>query len=337
MFRRLFTVLLILLVLVSIGWLTMRRADIPYTTLEDLYTSPGSQFLTLEDGLKVHYRDEGNPDGNAIVLVHGFSASLHTWEPWVEALRADYRLVSLDLPGHGLTRNPSPEKMNIPYFSEAVGEVASKLGVEDYVIVGSSMGGATAWQFALSRGEMIDGLVLVAASGWQEQQIVGERPLIFRLLANKYARSLIKDFDLKLLIRNGLKDSFVDQSFVTEDMVERYASLSRAPGHRSGILSLMSGEERMPASSTTLAAINVPTLILQGDSDTVVAPSGAPKFHDAINGSELIIYENVGHLPQEEVAAQSVAGFEDFLTRRVWPEDSVLEASTNGQDGPVAE
>ena len=120
-------------------------------------------------------------------------------------------------------------------------------------------------------------------------------------------------------------------------MVERYASLSRAPGHRSGILSLMSGEERMPASSTTLAAINVPTLILQGDSDTVVAPSGAPKFHDAINGSELIIYENVGHLPQEEVAAQSVADFEDFLTRRVWPEDSVLEASTNGQDGPVAE
>lgn len=337
MFRRLFTVLLILLVLVSIGWLTMRRADIPYTTLEDLYTSSSSQFLTLEDGLKVHYRDEGNPDGNAIVLVHGFSASLHTWEPWVEALRSDYRLVSLDLPGHGLTRNPPPEKMNIPYFSEAVGEVASKLGVEDYVIVGSSMGGATAWQFALSRGEMIDGLVLVAASGWQEQQIVGERPLIFRLLANKYARSLIKDFDLKLLIRNGLKDSFVDQSFVTEDMVERYASLSRAPGHRSGILSLMSGEERMPASTTTLAAINVPTLILQGDADAVVAPSGAPKFHDAINGSELIIYENVGHLPQEEVVAQSVADFEGFLARRVWPEDSVLEAPTNEQDAPAAE
>ena len=337
MFRRLFTVLLILLVLASIGWLTMRRADIPYTTLEDLYTSPGSQFLTLEDGLKVHYRDEGNPDGNAIVLVHGFSASLHTWEPWVEALRSDYRLVSLDLPGHGLTRNPPPEKMNIPYFSEAVGEVASKLGVEDYVIVGSSMGGATAWQFALSRGEMIDGLVLVAASGWQEQQIVGERPLIFRLLANKYARSLIKDFDLKLLIRNGLKDSFVDQSFVTEDMVERYASLSRAPGHRSGILSLMSGEERMPASTTTLAGINVPTLILQGDADAVVAPGGAPKFHEAINGSELIIYENVGHLPQEEVAAQSVADFEKFLARRVWPEDSVLEASTNEQDAPAAE
>ena len=250
--------------------------------------------------------------------MHGFSASLHTWEPWVERLQDDYRVISLDLPGHGLTRNPSPDKMNVPYFAEAVGEVDSKLGAENYVIVGNSMGGATAWQFALSRQKCIDGLVLIAASGWQEQQITGERPLVFRLLANKYARALIKDFDLKALIRNGLKDSFIDQSFVTEEMVDRYAALSRAPEHRSGILALMSGSERMPASAQTLANIKVPTLILQGDSDAVVAPSGAPKFHAAIAGSELIIYETVGHVPQEEVADQSIADLRDFLARRVW-------------------
>jgi len=319
MFRRLFVVLLIILVVASVGWLAMRRADIPFSTLEGLYTSPTSQFITLEDGLKVHYRDEGNRNGKPLVLVHGFSASLHTWEPWVERLKDDYRIISIDLPGHGLTRNPPPEKMNVPYFSEAVGELVSKLGADKYVLVGNSMGGATAWQFALSRQECIDGLVLIAASGWQEQQITGERPLVFRLLANKYARALIKDFDLKALIRGGLKDSFIDQSFVTEDMVSRYAYLARAPEHRSGILALMSGAERMPASAQTLSAITVPTLILQGDSDVVVAPSGAPKFHAAIDGSELIVYENVGHVPQEEVADQSVADLREFLTRRVWP------------------
>lgn len=319
MFRRLFLFILIVLVIGSVSWLTMRRADIPFSVLENHYTSENSQFLTLEDGLKVHYRDEGNREGNAVILVHGFSASLHTWEPWVAGLKDDYRVISLDLPGHGLTRNPSADKMNVPYFSEAVGELASKLNAEDYVIVGSSMGGATAWQFALSRGDMIDGLVLIAASGWQEQQVTGDKPLIFRLLANKYARNLIEDFDLTVLIRNGLKDSFIDQSLVTEDMVTRYAELSRAPEHRAGILALMSGEERMPASVQALSAINVPTLILQGDSDTVVAPSGAPKFHKAIAGSELIVYENVGHVPHEEVASQSVADFRDFLERRVWP------------------
>ena len=331
MFRRLFIVLLIILVVASVGWLTMRRADIPYKTLEGLYTSPASQFLSLEDGLKVHYRDEGNPDGKPIVLVHGFSASLHTWEPWVEGLKDEFRVISVDLPGHGLTRTPTQDKMNIAYFSEAVGELASKLGAENYVLVGNSMGGATAWQFALSRQECIDGLVLIAASGWQEQQITGERPLVFRLLANKYARALIKDFDLKALIRNGLKKSFYDQSLATEEMVARYAYLTRAPEHREGILALMSGAERMPASAQTLAAIKVPTLILQGDSDVVVAPSGAPKFHSAIPDSEMIIYENTGHLPQEEVAEQSVRDLRDFLSRRVWPVEAPTELVENDE------
>jgi len=281
MFRRLFIVSLIISVVLGVGWLSMRRADIPFDTLEKLYTSPSSQFMTLQDGLKVHYRDEGNRDGKPIVLVHGFSASLHTWEPWVEELKGDYRLISLDLPGHGF--------------------------------------GATAWQFALSRQECIDGLVLIAASGWQEQQIIGDQPMIFQLLANKHVRSLIKDFDLKALIRSGLKDSFIDQSLVTEDMVSRYAYLARGPEHRAGILALMSGEERMPASAQALSRIDVPTLILQGDSDVVVSPSGAPKFHAAIPNSELIVYKNVGHLPQEEVTDQSVADLRSFLVRRVWP------------------
>lgn len=318
MFRRLFIVLSVLVIVAGIGWLSMRRADIPFDTLEGLYTSQNSQFMTLEDGLKVHYRDEGQRNGKTLVLVHGFAASLHTWEPWVERLKDEYRVISLDLPGHGLSRNPAPEKMNVPYFAETVGEVASKLGAENYVIVGNSMGGATAWQFALSREKCIDGLVLIAASGWQEQQITGERPLVFRLLANKYARAVVKDFDLKALIRGGLQKSFIDQSYVTEDMVARFAYLARAPEHRSGILALMSGEERMPASAANLAAITVPTLILQGDADVVVAPSGAPKFHNAIAGSELVVYTQVGHVPQEEVADQSVADLRDFLNRRVW-------------------
>lgn len=330
MLRRLFIVFSIILIVASIGWLSMRRADIPYTTLENLYTSEASDFLTLRDGLKVHYRDEGPRTGKPLVLVHGFAASLHTWEPWVERLKQDYRVISLDLPGHGLTRTPAPEKMNIPYFAEAVGEVASQLGAEDYVIVGNSMGGATAWQFAISRQDMIDGLVLIASSGWQEQQVTGDKPLIFRILANKYARAVVKELDLKALIRGGLEDSFADPAFATEEMVDRYAYLARAPGHRDGILALMSGEERMPASVLTLRKINVPTLVLQGDQDAVVSPKGAPKFQDAIPGSELIIYKDIGHLPQEEAAEQSVADLIEFLDRRVWPE-TVTDAQAAGE------
>ena len=62
----------------------------------------------LTGGLSVHYRDQGNPDGVPVVLIHGTAASLHTWEPLVEELGSDYRLITLTLPGHGLT-GPHPE------------------------------------------------------------------------------------------------------------------------------------------------------------------------------------------------------------------------------------
>lgn len=325
MLRRAFFFFAILFVILVAGFLAMRRGDIPYDTLEGLYANDQSRFTTLDDGLKVHYRDEGLRAGNTLVLVHGFSASLHTWEPWVARLKDDYRVITLDLPGHGLTRTPDHAKMNVPYFGEAVDQITTELGVDRFVLVGNSMGGATSWQFALEHPQRLEGLVLIASSGWQEQRIVGEQPLIFRLLSNPVARTLLKEFDLKALIKDGLENSFVDQSFVTEDMVSRYAYMSRGPGHRAGILAMMTGPERLAASNEVLAPIEVPTLILQGDADQVVAPSGAPKFNGAIAGSELIMYEQVGHVPQEEVADRSVADLRDFLARRVWPETPASE------------
>lgn len=333
MFRRIAVFLLIIFVVIAVGYLSMRRADIPFDTLEGLYTSDQSEFLTTDDGLKVHYRDEGLQAGNTLVLVHGFAASLHTWEPWVARLKDDYRIISLDLPGFGLTRSPGTENMNLPYFADTVGEVTAKLGADTFVLVGSSMGGATSWQFALENQDRLEGLVLVGASGWRDEVEDENVPLVFKLLRNPVARALAKDLDLKSLIRDGLEDSFVDTSLVDEDMVARYANLARGPGHRGAILALQAGGERLEASDSVLSAITVPTLILQGEQDNLVAASGAQKFNAAISGSELVLYEQVGHLPHEEVAAQSAVDLVDFLTRRVWPQDapvnddSALEAA----------
>ena len=101
MFRRMLIVLTILFLILAAGWMALRRGDIPYDTLETIYASDASEFITLSDGLKLHYRDEGQADGPVLVLVHGFAASLHTWEPWVARLSDTYRLVSIDLPGMG--------------------------------------------------------------------------------------------------------------------------------------------------------------------------------------------------------------------------------------------
>ncbi|MEM6899689.1 MAG: alpha/beta hydrolase [Pseudomonadota bacterium] len=269
--------------------------------------------------MKLHYRDEGNPDGPTLVLVHGFSSSLHTWEHWVELLEDEYRLVSLDLPGHGLTRTPTLDKMQLTHFGDVIEEVVEELGIDRFTLIGHSMGGATSWQYALRFPERLDGLVLVAASGWRPDDEDRDPPLIFRLLANPVARTILRDLDTTRLTRDGLKNSFVDESFVTEEIVTRYVDLSRAPGHRDAIIELTSGRNgRVEANNVLLEPLAaIPTLILQGDSDNLVPARSGTLFNAAIEGSELKIYSAVGHVPQEEVAEQSVADLRAFLDARV--------------------
>jgi len=333
MFRKLFIILLIIFAILAAGWFAMRRADIPYDALENTYTSKTSQFTTLQNGLKVHYRDEGIMDGPTLVLVHGFSASLHTWEPWVKELGGAYRIISLDLPGHGLTRADDGGAVNMAGFVAAVDELTDKIGVERFTLAGNSMGGATAWNFALAHPEKLEGLVLVDASGWPRNAAdEDERPMVFKLLENPVARFLIKDLDMSGMVESGLKDSFYDASFVTEEMVNRYSSLSRAPGHRGVILDLSTGRDDRPeATPALMATIDVPTLILHGDSDNLVPLSAGKKFGETIPGAELIIYEKVGHLPQEEVASQSASDLRRFLQTRV----HVSAAGEDGEAVPV--
>ena len=334
MFKNLFGILLILASVVAVGWFALKRADIPYVTLESAYANNASQFMTLEDGLKVHYRDEGLIDGPTIVLVHGFSASLHTWEGWVHDLETDHRVISLDLPAHGLTRAPESAPMGIDYFVKVVDEVTDYLGAAEFTLVGSSMGGATAWAFAEDHPEKLNGLVLVGASGWPdtEEQKKNE-PFVFKLLANPTARLVLKDLDMTMLIRSGLKDSFVDQAFVTDEMVNRYASMSRGPGHRAAILALMADPNaRRVATTDRMARLDVPTLVLHGDGDNLVPVEHGRQFAATIPDAELVVYENVGHLPQEEVTEQSLADLRAFLNTRVMlPEVIVDDASLASQ------
>ena len=318
MLRRTLAVILTIVAVLAAGWLALRRADIPYDTLETIYSTPDTPFMTLDDGLKVHYTDTGPTDRSVLVLVHGFSSSLHTWDAWKTDLEVDYRVITLDLPGHGLTRADDPIQPTIERFADVVHEVTQDLGVSRFTLAGNSMGGNTAWSYALAYPETLEGLILVDASGWPETAEDNENsPLIFTLLSNPLARTLMKDLDMTSLTRSGLEDSYTDQSFVTDALVERYVALSRAPGHRSTLLGLM-GTERVDATADKLSAIGVPTLIMWGRDDNLVPVSSAQKFADAIPGSTQVIYDGVGHLPQEEHAAQSIADVRTFMLEVEW-------------------
>ena len=310
--------LLAIMVVAVAGWFILRRADIPYDDLEGKYAAQASQFMDLPGGYHVHYRDEGRKDGPVIVLVHGFGASLQAWEPWVARLGTDYRIITLDLPGHGLTRAPKTLDPASVDFVSIVDQVTARLGVTKFVLGGNSMGGGVAWNYALVHPDRLQGLILVDAAGWDHPQ--GKNGVaLFNLLKNPIARFLLKDLDNKALIKQGLYAAYIDPRLVTPELVDRYADLSRGPGHRDILLGMQSGK-RSPATPERLAAIQVPTLVLHGRADSVIPFSDGERFARAIPHATLIGYDGVGHVPMEQIPDRSAADVCAWLSDEVWPE-----------------
>jgi pimeloyl-ACP methyl ester carboxylesterase len=298
------------------AYFALKRPDIPYETLAAQYESAASRYVDLPGGVHMHYREEGQANAPTLLLIHGFSASLQTWEPWIERLGDDFRIVSIDLPGHGLTRAPAGYQASIEAFREVVHEFTRAQGLERFALAGSSMGGNIAWEYALAHPEQVDALVLVDASGWEDTRAeVSEEPAVFKLLRNPMLGPLLRDLDNTRLVRQGLEASFADPALVDDAMLNRYTQLARAPGHRDILIQLsLDYRSRNFATPERLAPLaGKPVLILHGDADRLVPPEHAQQFHDAIPGSQLVMFEATGHIPQEERPDESAMAVQEFL------------------------
>lgn len=293
-------------------------ADIPYEELEARYGSETSRYMEMPDGVRVHYRDEGNPDAEiTLVMVHGFAASLHAWEPWVARLENDYRLVSLDLPGHGLTRAPAGYQASPEGQLAVVDAVAGKLGLDPFVLAGNSMGGGVAWRYGLAHPEKVRGLVLVNAAGWPETAEPADgadsRPLVFKLLENPVGRTVLRNLDPRPLAGRGLRQAYGDDSLVTPELIDRYVALARAPGHRAILTDPRRRGGATPVTPETFQAIKVPTLVMVGALDQVIPAERGAGFALGIPGAQLITYADGGHVPMEQLPDRTVQDLRVFL------------------------
>lgn len=286
--------------------------DIPYPDLEAKYASPASRYLTLPNGVRVHYRDQGKRDGQPLVLLHGFSASLHTWEPWVGELGGDYRIVSLDLPGHGLTRTPDGYKLSTEGHVAVVQGVARALELDPFVLAGNSMGGAVAWNYAIAHPDRLRGLVLVNSAGWPRSEAPESQPLAFKLMGNPVGRALLRNLNPRPVAGPGLKDAYLDESLVTKAVVDRHVDFARAPGRRALLLAPRE-VPRAPTRPETFARIATPTLVIHGDEDRLIPVADGRALAGAIPGAKLITYPKVGHIPMEQISERSAADVRSFV------------------------
>lgn len=288
-----------------------RRPDLPYAVLQGSYGSPRDRTLALDDGVRLNYRDEGNPDGPPLVLIHGYSASAADWDPWAERLGSAYRIIALDLPGHGLTQTPQGYHASVAGYVEAVNALVGRLGLHRFVLAGNSLGGETAWRFALAHPQDLRGLVLIDAAGWPAPKAKGVDALLYAALKAPAVRALAQTMDDRPMIRDGLKAAFENPALATPALIDRYVDLSRAPGHRAILIGLT--DNGMVATAARLSAIAVPTLVMAGAEDRLIPSTDAARFAAAIPGAKLILYPAVGHLPMEEAPDRSAADLKAWL------------------------
>jgi pimeloyl-ACP methyl ester carboxylesterase len=291
-----------------------RAPDRAVQTLVARWAPPPSDFVEVK-GQLVHLRDEGPRDDPApIVLIHGTSASLHTWEGWAAALKGRRRVVSFDLPGFGLTGPFSGQYPADDYRGDALArfviDLMDQLRIGRAVLAGNSLGGEVAWRVATLAPQRVDRLVLVDASGYAFEPI--DMPLGFRLSRLPVFSVLSEWFLPRAVVEGSVRSVYGDPARVTTALVDRYFELTLREGNRRA-LRLRMQQLQMGEDTGRLAALKQPTLVLWGGRDRLIPPAIAQRFAHDIAGSRLVVFPELGHVPQEEDPAATVAAVEAFL------------------------
>ena len=284
----------------------------PDKTVDELrgrWAQPPSQFVLI-DGLRVHLRDEGpRDDPLPIVLIHGTSDSLHTWDGWATVLQRQRRVIRFDLPGFGLTGPNQDNDYSIKRYVSFVAAVLDHLGVQRCVLAGNSLGGQIAWATAVAMPQRVRQLVLVDASGYPVQP--NAVPLAFALARTPGARLALEYLLPRGLVQSSLRKVYGDPSKVTPELVDRYYDMALRAGNRRALGYRM--DLALVDESARIKELSVPTLVMWGGQDPLIPLQAGRQFARDVPGARLVVFEGLGHLPQQEDPLRTVGELQKFL------------------------
>ena len=287
----------------------------PDKTVDELrgrWAQPPSQFVLI-DGLRVHLRDEGpRDDPLPIVLIHGTSDSLHTWDGWATVLQRQRRVIRFDLPGFGLTGPNQDNDYSIKRYVSFVAAVLDQLGVQRCVLAGNSLGGQIAWATAVAMPQRVRQLVLVDASGYPVQP--NAVPLAFALARTPGARLALEYLLPRGLVQSSLRKVYGDPSKVTPELVDRYYDMALRAGNRRALGYRM--DLALADQSAQIKELSVPTLVMWGGQDHLIPLQAGRQFARDVPGARLVVFEGLGHLPQQEDPLRTVGELQKFLGGR---------------------
>ena len=308
---KLITGLIAVVLLLSAGMVAATwEPDRSVEELRERWAPPPSQFIEV-GGQLVHLRDEGpRQDTTPIVLLHGTSASLHTWDGWVAELSQTRRVIRFDLPGFGLTGPAADGNYSLAAYVDFVIDVMDTLGIERFVLAGNSLGGSIAWRTTAAHPQRIEKLILVDSGGYPFEAesmplafVISQTPLLNRIMEFPLPRSAVE---------SSVRDVYGDPSRVTPELVDRYFDLSLREGNR-GALRERFAQLEYQDQSALVQTIQQPTLVIWGAQDRLIPPSIARRFEQDLPNGQLVMFAELGHVPHEEAPTETVAAVTKFL------------------------
>jgi len=259
---------------------------------------PVGSFITVF-GAKVHYVDAGT--GSPVILLHGLADDIGVWESVMPALAAKHRVIALDQIGFGRSDKPLLD-YRVATFVDFLDRLLDELKIDHASLVGNSLGGWIAADFALAHPERIDRLVLCDAAGYAA------------LGKNMNARTLSA---LRLASRDDIRYlgplTFHDKRFYEDVDLAFKQRVTAGDGYTIDrvVDSIIRNEDVLDG---RLGAIRKPTLIVWGHEDKVIPLNFAERFHKEIANSQLRIIDNCGHMPHVECPDEFTRIVLEFLS-----------------------
>lgn len=266
--------------------------------LKRRYGLPPSQFITLSNGVNVHLRDEGDSGAPPIVLLHGHSEDLYTWDQLVKHLIGSFRVIRFDLRRHGLT-GPAPDnEYNIESYVSDLSMVIKHLEIDSFILVGHSMGGRISIKYTTANQEKVNGLILLSASGAPRKENTPQ-PMALKLMRNPLGRFLLKRIWSRNLAKKSLVDMVFDESSITDQEIDRMWEFSKYPGSMDAMFREFADtwEDFKP---TEIGKIVTNSLLIWGEEDTICPESMGRWYDSQLTNSTMVRLPNIGHNPQFE-------------------------------------
>lgn len=313
--------LLLLVVAIAVG--AFKAPDRTLTSLVPRWAPPPSQFveLTLSEGLVqiTHLRDEGpREDRLPIVLLHGTSDSLHSWDGWVKELSRTRRVLRVDLPGFGLTGPAPDDDYRMAAYTRFVRALLDQQQLRRVVLVGNSLGGEVAWMSAAALPERVAGLVLLDPAGLPFEP--DALPLGFA--ASRFAPTAwVSQFLLpRPLVKQSVEAVFGDPTKVQPELVDRYFEITLREGNRRALglrVRALLAERGGKPYEEAWKSLRLPVLLIWGERDRLIPPRYAQQYLDLrakdAEPARLVLLPGIGHVPHVEDPAGSLAVARPFI------------------------